>query len=80
MDTHPHFFLLCDTVNHFWNYWFNWWKIPTGLNIWDHYNDLTECILMGFPETSEDIEPLNYCVQYTNNIISIYNGYSIIIN
>ncbi len=65
IDTQPHFFLLCEKVNHFWNYWFNWLKTLTGLNIWDHYNDLEECILMGFPETCKDIEANTYCVLYT---------------
>ncbi len=71
IDTQPHFFLLCEKVNHFWNYWFNWWKTLTGLNIWDHYDDLEEYILMGFPETSEDIEALNYCLLYTKYYIYI---------
>ncbi len=71
IDTQPHFFLLCEKVNHFWDNWFNWWKALTGLNIWDHYNDLEECILIRFPETSEDIEALNYCVLYTTYYIYI---------
>ncbi len=47
------------------------------------YNDLEECILMGFPETSDDILVLNYCILYTkyyifiqqlfnNNVLDLY--------
>ncbi len=31
----------------------------------NQYNDLEECILMWFPETSDDILVLNYCILYT---------------
>ncbi len=34
IDTQPHFFLLCEKENHFWNYWFNWW---TTLTVKKHY-------------------------------------------
>ncbi len=71
IDTKPHLFLLCEKVKHLRNYWFNTWKTLTCLNIWDIYNDLEECILIGFPETSEDIEALNYCVLYTKYYIYI---------
>ncbi len=31
----------------------------------NQYNDVEESILMGFPETSDDILVLNYCILYT---------------
>ncbi len=37
--------------------------------------DLKECILMDFPETSDDVHALNYFLHYIPNIF-IYNGYS----
>ncbi len=37
----------------------------------NQYNDLEECILMGFTETSDDILVLNYCILYTKYYIFI---------
>ncbi len=37
----------------------------------NQYNDLGECLLMGFPETSDDIRVLNYCILYTEYYIFI---------
>ncbi len=50
---------------------FNWWKILTNQDVMNQYNDLDECILMGFPETSDDIFVLNQCILYTKYYISI---------
>ncbi len=61
-DTLPHFFGKCRKVNNFWKYRFNWWKILTNQDVINQYNDLEKCILMGFPETSDDIFVLNYCI------------------
>ncbi len=52
-------------------YWFNWWKILTNQDVINQYNDVQECILMGFPETSDDIIVLNYCILYTEYYIFI---------
>ncbi len=49
----------------------------------NHSNDLKGGILMGFPETSNDILVLNYCILYTkyyiyiqrlfkNNVLDLY--------
>ncbi len=70
-DTLPHFFVKCRKVNNFRKYWFNWWKILTNQDVINQYNDLGECILMGFPETSDDILVLNYCILYTKYYIFI---------
>ncbi len=35
-------------------------------------NDLEECILIGFPETSDGILVLNYCILYTKYYIYIH--------
>ncbi len=70
-DTLPHFFVKCRKVNNFWKYWFNWWKILTNQDVMNQYNYLAECILMGFPETSDDILVLNYCIPYTKYYIFI---------
>ncbi len=64
-DTLPHFFVKCRKVNNVWKYWFNWWKILTNQDVMKQYNDLEKCILMGFPETSDDILILNYCILFT---------------
>ncbi len=37
----------------------------TNQDLINQYNDLEECILMGFPETSDDILVLNCCILYT---------------
>ncbi len=51
IDTLPHFFVKCRKVNNFWKYWFNWLKILTNQDVMNQYNDLEECILIGFQET-----------------------------
>ncbi len=70
-DTLPHIFAKCRKVNNVWKYWLNWWKILTNQDVMKQYNDLEECILMGFPETSDDILVLNYCILYTKYYILI---------
>ncbi len=37
----------------------------------NHHNHLEECVLMGFPEISDDILVLNYCILYTKYYICI---------
>ncbi len=75
----PHFFVKCRKVNNLWKYWFNWWKILTNQDVMNQHNELEECIIMGFPETSDDIVP-STTVYYIPNIIFLYNGYLITMN
>ncbi len=83
IDALPHFFVKCRKVNNFWKYWFNWWNILTNQDVMNQYNGLEKCILMGFPETFDDILVLNYCMLYTkyyifiqqlfnNNVLDLY--------
>ncbi len=70
-DFLPHFFARCRKVNNFWKYWYNWWKILTNQDVMNQYNDLEECILMGFPETADEILALNYYILHTKYYIFI---------
>jgi hypothetical protein len=73
-DTIIHFFLQCEKVN---NLWFNiikWWNNLNLIKI-DHYSDdLSECLLFGFPIRDLIFDTLNMiCLQvkwfiYTNKI------------
>ncbi len=37
----------------------------------NQHNDLEKCILVGFPNTSDDIRDLNYCILFTKYYIFI---------
>ncbi len=55
-------------------------EILTNQDVMNQYDDLEECILMGFSETSDDIFVLNYCIIYTKYYIFIqrlFNKYEL---
>jgi len=70
-DTIQHFFLLCHNVNCFWVSFNNWWLRLTEQNLINiaEPQKLQQSILLGFPDHSEKIEVLNYCILLAKHFI-----------
>ena len=75
VDDLPHFFLQCPKVTDFWEYWIHWWENISGIKI-ENSSVLSECIIFGFPNDSDVIQVLNYCVLYAKYYIYIQRLYN----
>ena len=70
-DDIPHFLLKCKNIEHFWLFFFNWWKNLTNIDIINNVNELEECIIFGFPTTNDIVLALNYCILHAKHYIYI---------
>ena len=67
-DSIIHFFINCEKTNQFWKTWALWWKRLTGFDITID-NCILECIIFGFPGSSQNIKLINYCILYAKYFI-----------
>jgi hypothetical protein len=70
IDDISHFFLRCGKAEQLWQYFFNWWKSITKIDIIGIFpNYLEEYVLFGFPFENNCMKALNFCIAHVKNYI-----------
>ncbi len=70
VDDLTHFFIRCLKVKEFWLHWFNLWANLSDIVI-KNSQVIEECLLFGFPSTSDVMQVLNFCILYAKYYIYI---------